>query len=395
MTKGNTKCLMLAVCAAMLFLFHSNPALGRLRLVALPDREDVVVNLDNPDTALVEEERTLTLQEGLNQVDFSWKGVQIDESSIRFKPLTDDPDALTLLSVSYPPDDDALVWDVYSEEAMDARVRISYLLDGIDQIVTYRAVADQEETEVALRSDLVLRNFSGEDFDYATWLLGYGDPFESESRHEETKRVSFFRRNEVPIEKEFTWDAAEKPHEPDREDDAVGIPVHYVISNDAESGLGEHMLWPAKARGFQEDGHGSTIFLGEDMADFTPVGDSFRLYIGDSRDIVVTQRRMETKQENRRRDNNNRVVLYDEVRTDVVTIENFRDTAAVLNVIQHMEDQWEMVACTHEYERLDYETIEFPVEIDASDEVEMEITYRVRNIIERAPGPLSRHNSPR
>lgn len=380
---------------AALFLSQPVPALARLRLVALPDRDNVVVNLGNPDVALVQEERVLTLQEGVNEVDFSWEGVRIDENSIRFEPLTDDPHALTLLSVSYPPDEDALVWDLHSKEAMDARVRVSYLLEGIDQIITYTAVADQQEAGVALRSDLVLRNFSGEDFDRATWLPGYGDPFDSESRHEETRRVAFFRRENVPIEKVFTWDSSIQPHEPDREDDAVGIPVHYVIENNSDSQLGDHMLRPGKARVFLQDGHGSTIFLGEDMAPFTPVGDEMRLYIGDSRDIVVTQRRMETRTQNRQHDNDGNVVLYDEMRTEMVTIENFRDSAAVLNVIQHMEDQWEMESCTHEYEKINYETLKFPVEIEAMDAVEMEIQYRVRNIIERAPRPLMRHNSPR
>ncbi len=385
---------LIPLTVTLLFLLQLSPVSARLRLVALPKRDNVAVNLENPEVALVQEERVLSLQKGANEIDFSWQGVKIDQNSIRFKSLAEDPRALTLLSVSYPPDEDALVWQVHSREAMDVPVRISYLLDGIDQIVTYTAVADQDESEVDLRSDLVLRNFSGEDFEHAAWLLGYGDPLESGSRHEETKRVSFFRQAEVPIEKEFTWDAAEKPHEPDREDDAVGIPVHYVIANTEAANLGRHILWSGKVRVFQEDGQDSTIFLGEDRAPFTPVGDKFRLYIGDSRDIVVTQRRMETQRENLRRNNNRNVILYDELRRDMVEIENFRDTAAVLNIIQHMEDQWEMVTCTHEYEHLDYETIEFQVGIDASDEVKMEITYRVKNIIKSAPRPLKRHNSP-
>ncbi len=383
------------VAVAALFMLFSAPTFARLRLTALPERDNIIVNLDNPDAALVHEERVLALQEGENQIDFSWQGVRIDESSIRFKSLTEDPDALVLLSVSYPPGEDALVWNVYSPEAMDARVRISYLLDGIDQQVTYTAVADQEETQVDLQSFLVLRNFSGEDFDDASWLLGYGAPFESGSRHEETKRVSFFNKDAVPIEKEFTWDSAEQPHEPDREDTNVGIPVHYVIRNTEDSNLGDHMLWPGKARVFQQDGHGSTIFLGEDMAPFTPVGDAMRLYIGNSRDIVVTQRRMSTERENIRRNDNRNIVLHDELRTESVKIENFRDSGAVLNVIQHLDGQWEMVECSHEYEKLDYKTLEFPVEIEAASEIKMEFTYRVKNIIVSAPSPLRRHNQPR
>lgn len=384
-----------ALLAGSFLLLAQPPAVqARLRLVALPDRDTVVVSLENPDATLVQEERLLTLQEGVNKIDFSWKGVRIDESSIRFESLANDPDALSLLSVSYPPGEDALVWDVHSREAIDAPVRISYLLDGIDQIVTYTAVADRDETALGLRSYMVLRNFSGEDFDRATWLLGYGDPFVSESRHQETKRVLFFAGEEVPVVKEFTWDAAVMPHEPDREADAVGIPVHYVIENTEPSKLGEHMLWPGKARVFQHDGQGTNIFLGEDRADFTPVGDEMRLYIGNSRDIVVTQRRMETRRENIRRNNDRHVILYDEVRRYEVKIENFRDNAAVLNVIQHLEGEWEMVNCTHEYEKLDYKTLKFGIEIAEAAETMLEFTYRVKNTIERAPHTIRRFDAP-
>jgi len=53
-------------------------AQARIKLVALPERAATVIRLDNPNATLIEEERVLTLQKGLNKVDFSWKGVQID-----------------------------------------------------------------------------------------------------------------------------------------------------------------------------------------------------------------------------------------------------------------------------------------------------------------------------
>ena len=63
---------------------------ARIKLVALPDRGAVVVRLDNPNYTLVEEERSLTLQKGVNSVDFSWKGVSIHPDSIRLKVLVFD-----------------------------------------------------------------------------------------------------------------------------------------------------------------------------------------------------------------------------------------------------------------------------------------------------------------
>ena len=47
-----------------------------------------MVRLDNPQATLIEEEWVLTLQKGLNKVDFSWKGVSINVYSIRLRVLS-------------------------------------------------------------------------------------------------------------------------------------------------------------------------------------------------------------------------------------------------------------------------------------------------------------------
>ncbi|MFC1635610.1 hypothetical protein ACFL5Z_12275, partial [Planctomycetota bacterium] len=144
--------------ALLVVLGIGSVAFGRIKLVALPERGATVIRLDNPQATLIEEERVLTLQKGLNKVDFSWKGVSIDADSIRLRVL-DHPDKVTLLSVSYPPNEAALVWDISSDGDYAETVRISYLLSNIDRLITYKAIADKAETYVDLKSYLVLRNF--------------------------------------------------------------------------------------------------------------------------------------------------------------------------------------------------------------------------------------------
>jgi len=205
---------------------------ARIKLVALPERAATVIRLDNPNATLIEEERVLTLQQGLNKVDFSWKGVQIDGDSIRLAIL-DHPDGVTLLSVSYPPGEAALVWEISSAGDYAETVRISYLLRNIDRLITYKAVADKAETQVDLKSYLVLRNFSGEDFEQARVLLDYGEAFEQGVDHEETKRMLFLKSPAVPIRKIWTFDAALLPWDPEQlENRNVGVPVSYEITND-------------------------------------------------------------------------------------------------------------------------------------------------------------------
>ena len=355
------------VMAIVLMLMVSAVSHGRIKLVALPERAATVIRLDNPRATLIEEERVLTLQKGLNKVDFSWKAVSIDADSIRLQAL-DHPGNVTLLNVSYPPNEAALIWEISSEADYAEKVRISYLLSNIDRLITYKAIADKGETAVDLKSYLVLRNFSGEDFDKARVLLDYGESFEQGIDHEETKQMLFLKAAKVPITKIWTFDAAKLPWDPEQlENRNVGIPVSYRIVNNSQSGLGEFSLWGGKARIFQDDGHESTIFLGEDVTSMVPVGEKTELYIGDSRDIVVTQRKMEETQINKRfnKDRTPRLVLYDTNEIITAKIENFKDSPAVLTMIQHIPGQWDMRKCNMTYKKKDATTLEFEITLPA------------------------------
>lgn len=374
------------VLLAILGLLVVTPlARARIKLVALPERAATIIRLDNPNATLIEEERVLTLQKGHNSVDFSWKGVQIDEDSIRLEIL-DHPDGVSLLSVSYPPGEAALVWEISSGGDYAETVRISYLLSNIDRLITYKAVADKAETKVDLKSYVVLRNFSGEDFDNARILLDYGEAFEQGIDHEETKQVLFLKAPTVPIRKIWTFDAAKLPWDPEQlENQNVGIPVSYRILNDTTSGLGQFAMWGGKARLFQDDGHGSTIFLGEDNAPLVPVGEKMELYIGDSRDIVVTQRKMRDAQINLRKNDSDRVVLYDTDEIITAKIENFKNSPAMLTMIQHIEGQWDMEECNLKYVKKDAGTLEFEIELAARTDAgpavkELTMHYHRRNI---------------
>ena len=355
--------------------------------MALPERAASVVRLDNPQATLIEEERVLTLQEGLNKVDFSWKGVSIDVDSIRLRVLSH-PDKVNLLNVSYPPNEEALVWEISSADAWEERVRISYLLSNIDRLITYKGIADKAETQLDLKSFIILRNFSGEDFDAARILLDYGEAFERDIRHEETKQLLFFQQPKVPITKVWTFDARKLPWDPtELENRNVGIPTSYRIVNDKDSSLGNFALWGGKARLFQDDGRESNIFLGEDYTGLVPVGEKTELYVGDSRDIVVTQKKMREQQINIRYnlDTRPKIVLYDKDELITAKIENFKDTPAILTMIQHIPGEWEMKECSLEYEKENANILKFEITLPARtekgpSEVNLEMHYHRKNL---------------
>lgn len=369
--------VLLTTGVILLMLVSSGDA--RIKMVALPERAKTIIRLDNPQATLIEEDRVLTLQKGLNKVDFSWKGVNTDPDSIRLTVLTH-PDKVSLLSVSYPPNEAALVWQISSQEASEVSVRISYLLSYIDRLTTYKAIADKQETIVNLKSFLVLRNFSGEDFEKASVLLGEGKSYEQSISHAETKELLYLDKANVPIEKIWTFDARKLPWDPEKMPTNVGIPVTYRILNSATAGLGEFPLSNGKVRVFQDDGYQSTIFLGEDTTAVVPVGEKMELYIGDSRDIVVTQRKMRDERINVRRNRKNRVVLYDTDEVIKATIENFKEKPAMLTMVQHIPGQWDMEECTMQYERKDAYTLEFEIALPSHSKKELLMHYHRRNV---------------
>jgi hypothetical protein len=371
--------VLVVLALVTILLGLTSTAQARIKLVALPERDATVIRLDNPQATLVEEERVLTLQKGLNRVDFSWKGVSIDPDSIRLAVLSH-PNQVTLLNVSYPPNEAALVWEISSAEAWEEAVRVTYLLANIDRLITYKGVADKSEKRLDLKSHLILRNFSGEDFEQARVLLDYGEAFDQGINHEETKQLLLLQTAGVPIRKVWTFDAAVQLWDPEKVKGNVGIPVSYRMENSTKSGLGKFALWGGKVRVYQDDGHGSTIFLGEDTTGLVPLGEEMKIAIGDSRDIVVTQRKMQENRINIQRNKGNGIVLYDTDELIKAKIENFKDAPAVLTMIQHIPGQWDMGECNMKYTRTDAYTIEFEIALPPHGEKELSMQYNRRNV---------------
>ena len=363
----------------MITLLFSNPVYARIKLVTLPDRDDTTVRLDNPRVTLVEEERILNLHKGVNKVDFSWKGVHVDSDSIRLK-IIQHPKKTTLINVSYPPNSQSLVWDIYSPRAQQEKVRISYLLANIDRLVSYEAITDKDEKKLDISSYMILRNFSGESLGPAKFQLDYGQGFEKSINDGESKRMLFYQADKLNINKLFMFDAGKHPWEPNKQQTNVGIPVYYELENNKKNHLGKHALWGGKMRIYQNDNHDGSIFLGEDKASYTPVNQKMKLYVGDSRDVVVTQRKTHTKNKNIKRNRKNQIILHDKIETMQLIIENFKDKEATINIIEPMSGEWEIIKNSHPFTRKHHQRMEFTIKLPAKSKKTLTYRYIVKNV---------------
>ncbi|MCH8259461.1 MAG: hypothetical protein IIC46_04570 [Planctomycetes bacterium] len=320
-------CKMLPFVAVVIAL-QGSPAQAGVKLITLPARERVEIQLDNFNTTLVEEERIVPLAEGVNDVVFAWANTNIDKDSIQFRCLTD-PENIRVLSVSYPPGENALIWQVSSPRAGSARVRISYIIGGLDKTFMYRAIASNDEKTLTLWQYIQLHNNSNEAFGFAGMWAGFGDRLERPIGINETKRLLSAKFTDVLVKKTYTADLASHGYL-DAGKKQLRIPMHYVLINDEEHGLGRFPLMPGKARIFQDDGHGTVAFLGEDWASFTPRDDEVSLYLGVAKDIVV-KRTIDRRTKKR--------VLGQLYDYDIIVkyeIENFKDQSVVLDLAESM-----------------------------------------------------------
>ncbi|WP_428938508.1 hypothetical protein [Fontivita pretiosa] len=310
-------------------------ARARIKLITLPVRERVEIQLDHQDVTLVEEERIVPLVKGENQVDFSWSNTQIDPNTIVFRVIgpgaADQPQLdVKVLSVSYPPNEPSLVWAVGASDSGSARVRISYVLGNLSKSFNYRAIASNDEKTLSLSQYLRLQNLANEEFGSSELWAGFGTEFRKPIGINQTMEMLMARIDNVPVRKTWTCDLEQFGYL-DPAQQKLRVPMHYVIRNDKASRLGTAALPFGKVRIFIEgQREGATAFLGEDWGQFTPIDDEMKLYLGVAQDVVV-RRTIE-------RSNTTRVAgnLWNQEVIIKYEIENFKDKPITLDVCESL-----------------------------------------------------------
>ncbi|MGA2254816.1 MAG: hypothetical protein ABSG53_09155, partial [Thermoguttaceae bacterium] len=250
-----------------LLLAADASAQARIKLTTLPERESVRIDIQNGRFTLVEEERTVNLQAGRNQVDFSWVNINIDKDSIVFRIIKADGE-VNVLNTNYPPNENALYWTVSAEKAGPAVVRISYLIANMAAEPSYQGVVENDEKKLLLQVYMTVTNTSGDSYGECAVQPGVGKTTVRYFNDGERKRMLAAKFAEVPVTKRFVFDAAV---------DQEKTRMYYRLTNDKENQMGGFPLPYGKVRLFikepKADGDAvrSQAFLGEDWAQYTPL----------------------------------------------------------------------------------------------------------------------------
>lgn len=345
---------LVSIACAMMVFWTSWVSMARIKLTTLPQRNKVEIQLDNGRYTLVEEVRIVPLlpstpARGHNKIDFSWSNASLNKSTILFRPIAiregkkwrsiasiKRPDGSTgpeveVLNVSYPPGEKALVWEVFASKACAVKVRVSYLIHNLTRKFSYRALANQDETQLTLRQYVRIFNNSGEDFGWANYWLGFESFFRKNIEQGSSLKILSQRYTKIPVSKTFTFDWYTHGKLNSAKPNASKVLMHYVLRNDKKNGLGKFPLEAGKVRIFIKDKQGSHAFLGEDRAKLTPIDGAMKLYIGQARDILC-KRFIETNKRHQIRGN-----LYNQEIVIRYEIENFKDKPATLQIREQLQ----------------------------------------------------------
>ncbi len=327
---------MLALTFAAALAANASEAPARTKLVTLPERARLIVNLEHPWQSLLAEEREITLQKGENYIDFSWQGVSIDPASIRLALLThpgDGPEATKIISVAFPPNEAALTWQLYSPEARTERIRVSYLLNGIGRSNAYEMYVDKTESKGLLRQYFSLVNGSGEHLNTAAFRIGRGEDLSRSVESGEARKFLSLEAKGLPITKLYV--CRPDPYS-QRGEDGEPIQMIYEFENTKEAGLGGFKLDYGKARIFADDPDGTTIFVGEDNTDEVAPREKAKLKLGQVKDVLLKRRIMSDQREGKRFNKYRQPVLYDRKVHLKYEVENFKDKSATVRVIEQI-----------------------------------------------------------
>jgi hypothetical protein len=281
---------------------------------------------------LVQERRTLGLNQGSNEYRVSWGGVNVNRDSVRLDPAAGST-GVTVRDAVYTQDNpNSITWHLEAAKAGAYPFSVAYDVSGLswwaDHVLT---VADDEQS-ASLKTWASIANGSGEDYQDAEIRLvmgevrllppgpqgppgprgapgggaggggaqmgmafkameeapeafsqqGYAEyTFYTLARQEsldsgDTKRIELASAAELALKKLYVYDM-----------DMYGpnVALLYLFDNKKELGLGP--LPPGMVRAYRQEASGRLTLLGEDQLRYTPVAETARLYLGSARDVTV------------------------------------------------------------------------------------------------------------
>jgi hypothetical protein len=151
------------------------PPASAIELNVLPRRDGVQLTIYNEaNLTLVKEERTLTLKNGWNWLQFMWANTLIDPTSLDLEPL-EHKDKVQVKELTYPPRlKDLGRWLIASRVSGEVPFALKNFTAGLSWQAFYTGTLSPDERSMKLEGYVRVMNNSGEDYENAEVRLIVG-----------------------------------------------------------------------------------------------------------------------------------------------------------------------------------------------------------------------------
>jgi len=309
-----------------------------------------------------------------------------------------------------------LVWQVSSPSEGSQQIEVAYQTRGIEWEATYNAILNQDDTLLDLNGWVTITNRAGATFKEANIKLMAGDvrkeappqPMMMESRvapsaappdqfeekaffeyhlytlqrqttlaDNQIKQIELLSANEVPVKKIYRFDSSpmsfygglnQRPEVPGTKE-ARKINVVLELTNREEDKLGMPLPGGLVRLNKRDPDDGSLEFIGEDRIDHTPRNEKITLTVGDAFDIVGETTRTDFKVETGRK------MMTESWEIEIRNRKEEKVTVEVYATLFRWSN-WEITQHSQDFEKIDAQTILFPVEVEADGEKKVSYTVR-------------------
>ncbi len=198
-------------------------------------------------------------------------------------------------------------------------------------------------------------------------------------RDNETKQVEFVSAGGIHAQRTYVYDGANIDNSY-YSSDQIHLDSNYgIVSNTKVSVMEEFKnseanrlgiaLPKGKLRFYRRDTDGSLQFVGENTIDHTPKDETIRVYTGNAFDVVGERKRANFHSES---------VQHWMEESFEIRVRNHKKDPVNVRVVEHLYrwNSWKLTAQSHDWQKKDAQTIEFPVTVPPDGE--QVVTYTVR-----------------
>ncbi len=298
-----------------------------------------------------------------------------------------------------------LVLKVYTTNAGERDVKVSYISNGFSWNANYVAKLNEQDNAIDLTGNVLVSNNSGTSFSNANLVLLAGQvnrsssnayypmvektmaadvggaaapsPFTQSSSFEyhtytldhatdlidkQSKQILLLEARNVPVTKEYVFDGSNYYYG-GSQSQAQPVDVKIAFKNNTASNLG--MPLPAGSIKVYKDANGTSQFLGEDSIDHTPAETERKLTIGKAFDITAEKKTISSQNFSNCNNDSYQVVLNNQKGNDVT-----------VKVLQSVYGNFEVKSNNFQYTKLDAYTLEFSVLVKAQSKATLEYTIK-------------------